>query len=70
VEAKGDSLKYQWYSSADGGATWTLSYMDGYNTDTFSFTVNNARASRLYKCVITDAGGNTVETNAVSVTIG
>ena len=44
--------------------------MTGYNTDTFSFTVNATRAARLYKCIITDAGGNTVETDAVSVTIG
>ena len=70
VEAQGDGLKYQWYSSADGGETWTASYLTGYNTATFSFAVNATRASRLYKCVITDAGGNVVETNYVSVTIG
>ena len=68
--AQGDNLKYQWYASSDGGETWTLSYMDGFNTDTFSFTVNSARAAKVYKCVITDIGGNTVETDAVSVTIG
>ena len=44
--------------------------MTGYNTNSFSFVVNTSRASRLYKCVITDAGGNTVETDAVKVTIG
>lgn len=70
VEAQGDTLKYQWYSSADGGTTWTASYLTGYNTNTFSFAVNASRAARLYKCIITDAGGNTVDTNAVSVTIG
>jgi hypothetical protein len=56
--------------SYDGGETWTLSYMDGFNTDTFSFTVNSARAAKVYKCVITDIGGNTVETGAVSVSVG
>ena len=70
VKAQGDGLKYQWYASSDGGVTWTISYLGGYNTDTFSFIVNTARAAKLYKCVITDAGGNTVETNSVSVTIG
>lgn len=70
VEAQGDGLKYQWYASSDGGATWAVSYLGGYNTDTFSFVVNASRAAKLYKCVITDAGGNTVETNYVSVTIG
>ena len=70
VEAQGDGLKYQWYASSDDGATWTASYLGGYNTDTLSFSVTAARAAKLYKCVITDASGNTVETNAVSVTIG
>ena len=70
VEAQGDGLKYQWYASSDDGATWTASYLGGYNTDTLSFSVTAARAAKLYKCVITDAGGNVVETNYVSVTIG
>ena len=70
VEAQGDALRYLWYASSDGGKTWTVTYLSGYNTSTLSFTVNASRASKLYKCVITDAGGNTVETNAVSVTIG
>jgi len=70
VKAQGDSLKYQWYASADGGESWTISYLGGYNTDTLSFSMTAARASKLYKCVITDAAGNTVETNTVSVTIG
>ena len=67
VEAQGDGLKYQWYASSDGGETWTASYLSGYNTANFSFTVNEARASRLYKCIITDSAGNTVETDWVSV---
>jgi len=70
VEAQGDTLKYQWYASSDGGTTWTPSYLGGYNTAEFSFVVNATRAAKLYKCVITDIGGNTVETNYVSVTIG
>ena len=69
VEAQGDSLKYQWYASSDGGATWTPSYLTGYNTSEFSFAVNENRAAKLYKCIITDAAGNTVETDVVKVTI-
>ena len=70
VEAQGDGLKYQWYYSDDDGETWTASYLSGYNTDTLSFVVTATRAAKIYKCVITDASGNTVATNAVSVTIG
>ena len=68
VEAQGDTLRYQWYASSDG-VTWTATYLTGYNTNEFSFAVNAARAAKLYKCVITDVAGNTVETDAVKVTI-
>ena len=68
VEAQGDTLKYQWYSSADG-ENWDTSFMTGYNTNEFSFVVNTSRAAKMYKCIITDAAGKTVETAPVKVTI-
>ena len=70
VEAEGAGLKYQWYASADGGETWAVTWLGGSDTDTLSFKVNETRAAKLYKCVITDAGNNTVETKAVSVFLG
>ncbi len=33
------------------------------------FVVTAARAAKLYKCVITNAGNNTVETEPVTVTV-
>ena len=69
VKAQGDSLKYRWYASADGGETWTMSYLDGCDTAEFSFVVNASRAAKVYKCVITDVAGNTVQTDVVSVTV-
>ena len=68
VKAQGDGLKYQWYNSGDG-KIWTVSYLGGYSTDTLSFVVNTTRAAKMYKCVITDAAGNKVESDPVSVTI-
>ena len=68
VKAQGDSLKYQWYGSTDG-VNWDKSYLGGYNTDTLSFDATPARAAKVYKCVITDAAGNTVETDVVSVNL-
>ena len=67
VEAQGDGLVYRWYASADSGETWTQTWLGGYNTAELSFAVNATRAAKIYKCVITDAVGNTVETDAVSV---
>ena len=69
VEAEGENLKYRWYRSNDYGATWTETWLTGYNTNELSFVVNATRAGYAYKCVIT-SGTNSVETEAVSVVIG
>ena len=65
VEAQGDGLTYQWQVSTDG-ENWTPSFLGGYNSKTFSFEVDANRAGKVYKCVITDAAGNTVATDVVS----
>lgn len=65
VHAAGEGLKYRWYRSADG-ETWAMTWLTGYNTAELSFLANTSRAGYAYKCVITDADGNTLETNAVS----
>ena len=70
MAARGENLKYRWYCSTDGGETWTETWLTGYNTDTLSFIVNALRASKIYKCVVTDRYGSVVETASVSVTIG
>ena len=69
VEATGENLKYRWYRSNDDGATWVETWLDGYNTNTLSFTANAARAATPYKCVIT-SGTNNVVSDPVTVTIG
>lgn len=63
-------MTYRWYASADGGESWTVTWLDGYDTNTLSFIVNASRAAKLYKCIVTDVADNTVETNCVSLTIG
>ena len=68
VEAQGVNLKYQWYYSIDG-ENWTATYLGGYDTNALSFVAISARAQKVYMCMITDAAGNTVQTDTVSVTI-
>ena len=62
VGATGTDLTYQWYRSNDKAATWTETYLGGYNTDTLSFVANSNRAA-LYKCKITDGSGKVIWTN-------
>ena len=70
VGAQGDTVKYRWYLSSDGGTTWSECWFDGYNTATLSFYINAARAANLYRCVVTDIAGNTITSNAVTVVTG
>lgn len=70
VVARGNGLAYQWMYSTDGGETWGKLYWDGAQTETMMFDVTSVRAQNLYRCVLTDANGNTVNTDAATLTIG
>ena len=69
VKATGDGLTYQWQFSADG-TTWKNSTMTGYKTATMSVPVTKARNGYQYRCVITDASGATVTSDAATLTVG
>ena len=67
VAASGASLSYQWqYNSGDG---WKKSNGIGAQTDTLTLTANVSRSGYQYRCVVTDAGGNTVISDAATVTV-
>ena len=67
VEAEGEGLTYQWMYSGNGGQSWAKSSMAGYNTATISVAVKAFRVGQMYKCVVTDANGNVVESAAASI---
>ena len=69
IAAQGDTVQYRWYVSTDGGTSWMECWFDGYDTATLSFYVNEARASYQYRCIVTDVGGNTLTSNAVTVNL-
>ena len=64
VEAKGESLKYQWYFRNKGATRWTKSTV---RDNTYDDIVTKARANREVYCVITDAFGNQVTTEVVTL---
>ncbi len=70
VEATGEGLSYQWQFSSDGGATWKNSGLSGNDTATLSMTFTEARMIFRFRCVVTDAGGNSVRTNIVRLIRG
>ena len=66
VEAKGDALKYQWYYRDAGAKTFTKSTI---KENVYSITVKDSNANRVLYCVITDAHGNQVITDTVSMIV-
>ena len=59
-------LFYRWQYSDDNGAAWTDTDCDTYK---LTVTADAALNGRLYRCVVTDAGGNTVTSDAAKLSI-
>lgn len=68
VLAVGRGLTYQW--EYWNKATWNNSASTGNDTDTVTFTAKAYHDGYKYRCLITDASGNTVRTDEVTLTIG
>ena len=69
VVAEGDNLSYRWKYSNDGGETWKDSWSDGYATDTLTVELKAYRNGQQYKCVVTNAKGEAIESDAASMSL-
>ena len=69
ITATGIGLKYQWQTSKDKGATWLDSKMTGYNTNTLTVSAAISRNGYQFRCVVTDASGKIITSNAATLTI-
>ncbi len=65
VEAAGTGLTYQWQSYTNG--KWVNNSFATSRTDTLRVKITEARDGAQYRCVITDASGNRVESNAATL---
>ena len=65
VEAEGEGLTYQWYYSNNGGKSFAVS---SFKTNTYAMTMANYCHNRQVYCIITDANGNSVQTDTVTIT--
>lgn len=64
VLAQGDGLTYQWYFCNEGDSKWRKSSV---RDNTYDDVMTMTRAGRQIYCVITDAWGNTVQTDVVTL---
>lgn len=65
VGAVGEDLSYQWYYKNKNGTSFAPS---SYKGKTYSVTMSESNHGRQVYCVITDANGNTVTTETVTMT--
>ena len=65
VAASGNGLTYQWQYS-DDGVTWLPSTL---KSATYSAKLTAEKDGRMVRCILTDANGNTVITNAATMKI-
>ena len=70
VFAIGRGLTYQWEYMPTTSTTWRNNTFPGNDTDTLTFSAKAYHDGYKYRCLITDASGNTVRTDEVTLTIG
>ena len=69
VVASGEGLTYQWQFSAANGKWWlSTTTIPGYNTDTLKVKALEERFGYLFRCIVTDANGNSVTSDAAKLT--
>ena len=72
VEATGTGLTYQWQWSRDNGKTWanSSSACPGFDTASMQVPITSVRNGYQYRCVVGDATGQKVTSDAAKLTIG
>ena len=67
VKARGISLSYQWYYKKAGATDWNL--WKNYTYSSVTAGANEGWNGMQVKCVVTDGGGNSAESQAATVTM-
>ena len=67
VEATGEGLTYQWQLKK--GSKWADLTSGGATTDTLSIKVDAGKAGKVYRCLITDANGEELASEEVTINI-
>ena len=64
LDVTGDALTYVWYYSDNGGKSY---YKSSLTTETYDFILKEERMGRKVYCVITDAFGDTVKSDVITI---
>ena len=69
LEASGSGLRYQWYFSGNGGASWEKSTSPGNTTATLRPILRSYWDGYRFFCRVTDRTGRSVDSNIVSMAV-
>ena len=69
VAAEGTGLSYQWQYCNAASSIWRDSSMEGSNSENISVPIASYRDGQKYRCVVTDAYGNTSTSDAAVLTM-
>ena len=69
VEAEGEGLSYQWQYCKANSDTWKKVSGTGSKTASLSVKISKTKDGQKYRCVITDAAGRTVTSEAAVLTV-
>ena len=67
VVAEGENLTYQWQLKK--GSKWANLSTGGATTSTMTIKVDESKDGKVYRCLITNAAGEELATNEVSITV-
>ena len=67
VAAQGEGLTYQWQLKK--GSKWADLTSGGANTDTMLVKVDDSKNGKIYRCLITNADGEQLASNEVTITV-
>ena len=70
VEATGDELSYQWQTKVTEEGGWNNTSLSGNKTATLNFKATTTMSGRQFRCVITDAYGNSIASEPAYLYIG
>ena len=67
IDVVGDGLTYEWYYKNADASEFALT--GSFTGNTYAVEMNESRAGRQIYCVITDANGNSVTTDTVTLNL-
>ena len=62
-----NAVSYQWQYSRDNGETWNSWSNEIYKQPSITMSVTEGRLAMVYRCILTGANGNQLESNVVHI---